>query len=71
MKYIFDVFSPCIAKSCLAGVFVTILKVQHFFANVEESYFKLEVHRPHVMLIQETWLDPSAKEMALNGYEIV
>jgi len=40
-------------------------------ANFEELCLQLEVHRPHVVCIQETWLNSTTKAIVIPGYEEV
>jgi len=38
---------------------------------VPELCRQLELHAPHVVCLQETWLDASTKEISIPGYEVV
>ena len=39
-------------------------------ARLDELCFQLELHRPHVVCIQETWLDETHPEISMPGYEV-
>ena len=32
---------------------------------------QLELHRPHILLIQETWLDATTEHLDVPGYDVV
>ena len=50
---------------CIYSVNSQCLFAHKHFA---ELCFQLEIHRPHVVCIQETWLDDSTKEAKIPGY---
>ena len=47
------------------------VNIQCLLAHVAELEYQLEVHRPHVVLIQETWLCKEEKEVQISGYEVI
>ena len=59
------------AASSPDGIFIYLINIQNLLARTAELFFRLEIHRPHVVCIQETWLDESHKEIDIPGYEVV
>jgi len=59
------------AASSPDDVCIYLINIQCFLAHLAELSFQLEIHRPHVVCIQETWLDESHKEINVPGYEVV
>ena len=53
------------------GISIYLINIRSLLAHSAELFFQLEIHRPHVVCIQETWLDESHKEIDIPGYEIV
>ena len=47
---------------------VLAVNIQCLFAHLAELALVLEVHKPHVALIQETWLDSSSEQVTVGGY---
>ena len=60
-----------IAKWCLHGNCIYIINIQYLFAYLYKLKFQLEVYQSHVVLIQETWLETSTKEINIKNYEVV
>ena len=40
-------------------------------ANLTELQYHLEVHQPHIVFLQETWLDASVENIIVEGYNVV
>ena len=47
------------------------LNVQCLLAHLTELAFHLELYTPHVLLLQETWLNQSHEDVVIEGYELV
>jgi len=47
------------------------VNIQCLLARVAELEYQLELHRPHVVLIQETWLNESVDKVQITGYDVV
>ena len=45
--------------------------IQCLLAHLEELIIHLNLHRPYVVLLQETWLDESVSHVTLPGYQLV
>ena len=63
--------SAASANHSLHGVSVYLVNIRSVIAHLTELCFHLETHRPHVVCIQETWLDQTVKNITVPGYEIV
>jgi len=50
------------------GVSVYCMNIQCLLARLPELSYHLEIQQPHVVCIQETWLDLSVKDVAIPGY---
>ena len=48
-----------------------VCNIQCLRAHLVELEFHLNHMRPHVVLLQETWLDASVKEVSITGYVVV
>ena len=59
------------SNSCLEGVFVYSVNIQSLVAHLPELICQLQVHRPHILLIQETWLDKSVEDVEIADYNLV
>jgi len=63
-----------VASACnlVHDVFIYSVNSQCLFAHKHcaELCFQLEVHSPHAVCVQETWLDDSTKEATIPGYVI-
>ena len=44
------------------GTSIYLINIRCLLANLTELCFNLEVYQPHVICIQETWLDDTVKE---------
>ena len=53
------------------GISIYLINIRSLLAHLAELSFQLEIHCPHVVCIQETWLDESHKEIDIPGYEIL
>ena len=56
------------SNSNVNGVSIFSINIQCLLAKLAELIYHLKVHRPHVVLIQETWLDPTTKDVQIAGY---
>jgi len=61
---------PRIARQSRAGISVLTVNIQCLTAphHLAELNHQLDLHRPHVVLIQETWLDKSTEHVNVPGY---
>ena len=57
--------------SCHDGISVYTVNIQCLLARVAELEYQLEVHRPHVVLIQETWLCKEIKDVQIYDYVVI
>ena len=60
--------SDASADNSLHGLCVYSVNIRCLFAHLAELCFHLEAQQPHVVCIQETWLDASHKEVKIPGY---
>ena len=44
---------------CHKGIFVYNVNIRCIVAHLTELEYHLDVHRPHVVMIQKTWVDAS------------
>ena len=58
------------SKLCLNGIFVYNVNIQCILAHLTELEYHLNLHRPHVVMIQETWLDDSAEHTVVSNYNV-
>ena len=58
-------------NSSKSEVQILCLNIKCLSAHINELSAYLFVHRPHIVLIQETWLDDSVKSVNVLGYETV
>jgi len=65
---IFDQSEIPASNACQKGVFVYSVNIQCLLAHKAELEYSLSVHRPHIVLIQETWLDASTEQVQISGY---
>jgi len=56
---------------CSGGVRIFTINIQCINAHLDELIVQLNVHRPHVVLIQETWLDKTTEYVNVTGYTLV
>ena len=47
------------------------INIQCLLAHLPELQAHLDLHQPHIVLIQETWLDESVEHVYVSGYVIV
>jgi len=72
-----DTISKCTSKknvfnsTSLGEVSVYSVNIQCLLARVQELNYQLELHQPHVVLIQETWLDDSTEAVKIPNYNVV
>ena len=61
-----------IPKYVLAIIFSFTISVSDaLFKNQTESEYHLKQHRPHIVTLQETWLDASTEHVDIKGYVVV
>ena len=62
-----------LARKCKVrnGIYIYCLSVQCLLAHLPEVHSFLDLHRPHVVLLQETWLDATVGEVYVPGYVTV
>ena len=53
------------------GLLILLFNIQCLLARIPELCHHLEEHQPHVVCIQETWLDKSTKNIHIPGYVVV
>jgi len=56
---------------CLNGIFVYSVNIRCILAHLTELQYHVDLHRPHIVMIQETWLDASVEDVQLFNYEKV
>jgi hypothetical protein len=56
---------------CLNGIFVYNVNIRCILAHLTELQYHVDLHRPHIVMIQETWLDASVEDVQLFNYEKV
>jgi len=59
------------SNSCQNGIDVYSVNIQSLKAHLAELIFQLEQYKPHIVLLQETWLDSSTEEVQIPGYGLV
>ena len=52
---------PTLTK-CKNGISIYLINIQCLLARIPELVAQLELHQPHVVCVQETWLDASSKK---------
>ena len=62
--------SDASASGSLHGLCVYFINIQCLFAHLAELSHHLETLRPHVVCINETWLDESRQIINIDGYEV-
>jgi len=50
------------------GINILSINIRCLLANLVELNRQLELHQPHVVLIQETWLNSSVEHVDVSGY---
>ena len=63
-----DSKSEISADNSKGSICIYFVNIQCMLAHLAELAFQLEVHRPHIVCLQETWLDESVKEVKVAGY---
>ena len=63
--HIFDKTEVPASNSCHKGVAVYSVNIQCLLAHLAELEFSLSIHRPHIVLIQESWLDASTEQVKI------
>ena len=58
------------ARNSLHDLCIYTVNIQCLLAHLDELCFQLELYRPHVVCIQETWLDETRPEIKIPGYEV-
>ena len=52
-------------------VLLLVVNIQCLKARLTEFCFHLESLRPHIVLLQETWLDESVEDISIPGYKTI
>ena len=55
----------------LEKIRVFMINIQSVRAHQAELSYHLQVERPHIVLLQETWLDASIEDVQIQGYDVV
>ena len=65
--------NSCDSNSCREGILVYNVNIQCLKAvgKLETLEYHLGVHRPHIVLLQETWLDATTEHIKVKGYNVV
>ena len=63
--------SDASADNSPKGVVVYSVNIRCLKSHLSELCFHLEEQKPHVVCIQETWLDKSTKEIEVPGYQVI
>ena len=60
-------------NSCQKGILVYSVNIRCIkcYKNFEVLKLQLEIHRPHIELIQETWLDATTENIEVPDYDVV
>ena len=58
------------ARNSMHDLCIYSINIQCLLAHLDELCFQLELHQPHVVCIQETWLDKTRPEITIPGYEV-
>ena len=53
------------------SILIYNINIQCLLKNQAELEFQLEQHRPHIVTLQETWLDASVENVDIKGYVVV
>ena len=68
-----NVFLSAITKriqTTKAEVTILMINIRCLHANLLELEFHLQTMRPHIVFLQETWLDASTEAVSVCGYTI-
>ena len=49
-------------------IIIFVLNIQCLRAHMVELEYHLELHKPHIVLLQETWLDASTESVTIANY---
>ena len=61
-----------VSTSCREGISVYSINIQSLSAkHLAELNFYMQIHRPHIVLLQETWLDDTVEDVKVAGYRQV
>ena len=60
-----------LSKNGKSDLRIYLINIQCLLARLPELVMHLEIHQPHVVCLQETWLDASTKEISIPGYVVV
>ena len=50
---------------------IFVLNIQCLQAHLVELEYHLDMHKPHIVLLQETWLDASTESVTIANYNVV
>jgi exonuclease III len=53
------------------GVHILSINIRCLLAHLDELEALLKIYRPHIVMIQETWLNESQESVTVSGYRIV
>ena len=53
------------------AVLIYSINIRCLLSHLAELKFHLNKHRPHIVLIQETWLNESIESVAIRGYRTI
>ena len=53
------------------SIFIYNINIRCLLKNQTELEYHLEQHRPHIVTLQETWLDASTEHVDIKGYVVV
>lgn len=56
---------------CQNGIFVYSVNIQCILAHVAELEHHLHLHQPHIVMIQEIWLNASTEHIKIENYKEV
>lgn len=59
------------SKLCLHGILVYNVNIQRILAHQTELEYHLNLHRPHVVMIQETRLGNCTEHFVISNYNVV
>ena len=57
-----------VRNTCRDGILVYCVNIRCMLNNLQLLLNQLEQHRPHIVMIQETWLDKTVEKIAVAGY---
>ena len=53
------------------SILIYNINIRCLLSNQTELEYQLEQHRPHIVTLQETWLDASTEHVDIKGYVVV